>query len=65
MARHLEKLADGTYRETITDKELCRWMYDLVCCNEKCNMVAYMPTPTIFCKKCKYFEKEVQDGEQK
>lgn len=57
MARHLEKTEDG-FKEVIYDFTQCRWLYDDVCCNEKCDMVAYMPTPTLYCKKCRYFEKE-------
>ena len=62
MARHLEKLPDGSYRETITDATQCRWMYDDVCCNKHCNMVAYMPTPTEYCTSCKYYTKEISNA---
>lgn len=59
MARHLEKMENGSFRETITDTTACRWLYDDVCCNEKCHHLAFMPTPRLICAECKYFTKEV------
>ena len=61
MARHLEKTPKGDYRETITNINQCRWLYDEVCCNDRCDIVADYPDPELYCKRrCKFYEKEIE-----
>lgn len=57
MARHLYKTEDGL-KEVISDRTQCRWLYDGICCNDECDMVADMPVPEIHCRLCRYFTKE-------
>lgn len=58
MSRLLERLPDGTYRETLHSEDECRYLINEVCCNGDCRwMVAEFPDEED-CKRCRYFEKE-------
>lgn len=56
MSRHLEKLANGEFEETIVNYDECKWLYDKVCCNDSSEWLADFPLD--FCKTCRYFKKE-------
>lgn len=57
MSRHLERTADGDFRETIDDMTKCRWLYDEICCNPLSDKVADFPNDE-YCSNCLQFVKE-------
>ena len=61
MARNFEKLNSGEFRETITDYDKCRWLYNGVCVNADCPMIADYPSEK-YCDSCRYFQGEVKDN---
>ncbi len=55
MGRQLER-KDNRLRETVTDDNKCRWLYNEVCCNDSSEWLADFPHE--FCDRCRYFAKE-------
>ena len=57
MSRHLERTADGEFKETIDDMTKCRWLYDEICCNPLSDKVADFPNDE-YCLNCLQIGKE-------
>jgi hypothetical protein len=67
MSRYITRNDDGTIEEEIASMKLCKHLYNDVCCNENCDALGWMVSPTSICEDkygCGCFEKEdgVIDG---
>lgn len=68
MSRYITRNDDGTVEEEIASMELCKWLMNDICCNEKCDTLGWCVSPTSICESkygCGCFEKEdgVIDGQ--
>lgn len=57
MSRRLTWLTDGTCKEEIENKDLCRWLVNRVCCNDLSEWFGKRPEDHD-CKQCGCFVEE-------
>lgn len=67
MSRYLEyNRRNGSWSTKLEDMNMCKWLVDDVCCNDKCDCLADYPYPRSICEldedgensACGCFEKE-------
>jgi hypothetical protein len=65
LSRYIRSNKDGTYTIVIESMEICRWRYNDICVNDKCEELGDFPYPSCKCENrptckhfCKNFEKE-------
>lgn len=61
MSRFLTRKEDGTYLTEIESMDLCKWLINDVCCNDKCDCLGDFSYPRSICEDeygCGCYEKE-------